>query len=221
MFVTRIWFWLSLAVALPLNLAVAQQEIPPPGGKGPVVAVISGQKGADFYQPPAQQIASLGYDVVLLDGNAMEGSHGQALHDAILQAQNAPHGQPGKVAVVGFSLGGGMALFYATQWPDLVNGIVVWYPLTAPISDPAAFVAKIKVPVLMFVGAQDNYKNCCLIGKANALAAAAAQANAPLTVITYNSAGHDFVFEGQDYDPVAAPDSWARAKAALAKYFAP
>ena len=151
----------------------------------------------------------------------MVGSHGQALHDAIVQAQNAPHGQPGKVAVVGFSLGGGMALIYASQWQDLVSGIVVWYPLTTPISDPADFVTKIKVPVLMFAGTQDTYKNCCLIAKANALAAAAAQVNAPLTVITYPSAGHDFVIEDQHYDSVAAPDSWARAKAALVKYFAP
>ncbi len=206
--------WLGLAAS-----AQAQQEIPPPQGKGPVVVVVSGALGAAHYEPPAQKIAAMGYDVVLLDGPSLEGSHGQALHDAIVAAQSAAHGQLGKVAVVGFSLGGGMALAYASQWPDLVNGVVAWYPLTTPIKDPSSFVTKIQVPVLMFAGAQDSYEGCCLIATANALAAAAAAANAPLTVVTYPNAGHDFIFEGEDYDPQAAPDSWQRAQAALAKYF--
>jgi dienelactone hydrolase len=50
----------------------------------------------------------------------------------IQQAQQMPHALPGKVALVGFSLGGGMCLYYGTQWPDLVTGAVVWYPAQPP-----------------------------------------------------------------------------------------
>jgi dienelactone hydrolase len=198
--------------------ANAQNEFPPPQGKGPVVVVVSGQLGAPHYAPPARRIAGLGYDVILLDGNAMAGSHGQALMAAIRQAQSAPHGVPGKVAVVGFSLGGGEALFYASRRPDLVSVIVAWYPLTSPIRDATSFVAGIKVPSLMFAGELDHYKYCCMITTARALAAAASTQGAPLEVITYPNAQHDFIFAGADYNAAATSDSWQRATARLAQY---
>jgi len=75
------------------------------------------------------------------DGNPMEGTHGDGLKTAIQQAQQMPHALPGKVAVVGFSLGGGLSLYYGTQWPDLVAGAVVWYPATTFIKDVPGFVA--------------------------------------------------------------------------------
>jgi pimeloyl-ACP methyl ester carboxylesterase len=202
----------------PCAPANAQNEIPPPQGKGPVVVVVSGQLGALHYMPPAQQIAALGYDVVLLDGNSMEGSHGQTLLAAVRQAQSAPHGLPGKVAVVGFSLGGGEALFYASRWPDTVSVIVAWYPLTRPIRDPTSFVGGIKVPILMFAGELDHYHDCCLIATARGLAAAASAQGAPLEVVTYPNTEHDFIFGGRDYNAAAASDSWQRATAKLAQY---
>jgi dienelactone hydrolase len=211
-------FLICLGVLGSVGMARAQQEIPPPQGKGPVVVVVSGALGAAHYISPAQQIAALGYDVILLDGNAMSGSQGQALMTQVQNAQNAPHGLPGKVAVVGFSLGGGEALAYASRWPDLVSVIVAWYPLTTPIRDIPTFVAGIKVPVLMFAGALDDYKGCCLIGTAQSLGAAAAAQKMPLTVIEYPSAGHDFVIQGKNYDAAAAQDSWQRAKAELAEF---
>jgi len=209
----------GIALACATASAHAQTEIPPPSGKGPVVVMVSGQSGAAHYQPKAQQVAALGYDVVLIDGNAMEGTHGAALHDAVMAAQNEPHGTPGKVAVVGFSLGGGEALAYATRWPDLVTGVIVWYPLTRTIQDPATLVAGIKVPVLMFAGEQDTYKNCCLIAKAQTIAAAATQQNIPLELVTYPDAGHEFNFPGDHYDAAADADSWQKATARLTQYF--
>ncbi len=198
--------------------AKAQTEFPPPQGKGPVIVVVSGQLGAAYYVSPAKDIAALGYDVILLDGNAMAGSHGQALLAAVQRARNSPHGNPGKVGVVGFSLGGGEALFYASRWPDQVSVIVAWYPLTSPIRDPASFVAGIRVPVLMFAGELDHYKNCCLISTARGLAAAAGAQGAPLEVITYPNTQHDFIFSGSNYNAAAATDSWRRAEARLAQY---
>ena len=134
--------------------------------------VVSGQGGAARYQPAAQQVAELGSDAILVDGNDMEGSHGQALKTVVQQARNAAHGQPGKVGVVGFSLGGGESPAYASRWTDPVS-VVVWYPATSGIHDPAALVRGIKVPVPMFAGESDTDKSGCLIGTARTLEAAA------------------------------------------------
>src|SRR5580692_569531 len=109
-------------------IVYAQQEFPPPQGKGRLVVLASGMSGPEHYTTVAREIAQLGYDVVLFDGNAMEGTHGAGVKTAILQAQQMPHAIHGKVALVGFSLGGGMSLYYGTQWPDLVSGAVLWYP---------------------------------------------------------------------------------------------
>jgi len=105
-------FWVAIA------LAHAQEECPPPQGKGRVVVVDSGHSGSLYYRPAARQLAQLGYDVVLLDANEIRGPHlpissgfeghvGVALPGAIEQAQHMPRALPGKVALVGFSQGGG------------------------------------------------------------------------------------------------------------------
>ena len=67
---------------------------------------------------------------------------------------------------------------YGTLWPDQVAVDIVWYPATSPFKDIPAFAARIKVPVLMFAGESDKYKDCCLIGTAHAMADAAAVAKA-------------------------------------------
>jgi len=211
----------AIAFWLPAISAQAQTEIPPPQGKGRVVVVVSGQSGAERYKPAAEQIARLGYDVILLDANDMEGSHGQALKAQIEAAQTAPHALPGKVAMVGFSLGGGETLGYATRWPDLVVGIVLWYPATSLIQHIPVFVQGLQVPVLMFAGESDHYKNCCLIATARELATAASAAGKPLDLVTYPSAQHDFIFPGGDYNKQATVDSWDRARARLAQYLGP
>ena len=122
----------AVLVAVFLTVpALAQEEFPPPQGMGRVVVVASGQLGADAYRPITQEIAKLGYDAVLFDGNKLEGTRGQALKDAIPKALAMPHALPGKVALVGFSLGGGIALFYGAGWSDQVATTIVWYPLTS------------------------------------------------------------------------------------------
>jgi dienelactone hydrolase len=208
----------AIACLAATAAAWAQSEFPPPQGKGPVVIVVSGQAGADRYQPMAKQVAALGYDAVLVDGNDMEGSHGQALRAAVEAAQHDAHGLPGRVGVVGFSLGGGEALAYATRWPDLVAAVVAWYPATSSIRNIQSFVRGLKVPALVFAGGMDRYKNCCLIETAEKLAATASASGAPLQVVTYDSAQHDFVFPGRQYDPAAASDSWQRAADQLRRY---
>ena len=199
--------------------ARAQTEFPPPQGSGHVVVVASGMSGPEHYQTVARDIAKLGYDVVLFDGNAMEGTHGAGVKSAILQAQQAPHALPGKVALVGFSLGGGMALYYGTQLPDLVTGTVVWYPATTFIKDLPGFAGRLQVPVLMFAGEADTFRGCCLIDQARALAAAATAAGKPFELVTYPDTDHDFVRDGAHYNPQAYADGLQRTGARLKAYF--
>jgi dienelactone hydrolase len=206
-----------ILVADVTTQAHAQSEFPPPHGKGPVVVVVSGQLGAAHYEPPARQIAELGYDVVLLDGNDMEGSHGKALWAAVEDARKTTHGFPGKVAVVGFSLGGGEALAYASRWPNTVAVVIAWYPATSGIHDMPGFVRGIKVPVLMFAGESDHYRNCCLADTARAMAVAASAQGLPFELVTYPGTDHDFIFPGPQYNAEATSDSWRRAEAKLAQ----
>jgi pimeloyl-ACP methyl ester carboxylesterase len=201
------------AVAIPTH---AQQEFPPPQGKGRIVVVISGKSGPAHYQFAASQIAQLGYDAVLFDGNQVEGTQGAALRTAIQQAQGMPHALPGKVGLVGFSLGGGMVLFYGSQWPDLASVVVGWYPATSFIRDMPGFVSRLRMPVLMLAGEDDTYRGCCLIGTARALAAAAA--GRPFQLVTYPNTQHDFVYGGEHYNPQAYTDGMQRTAAELAQY---
>jgi dienelactone hydrolase len=199
-------------------LAHAQREFPPPQGKGRVVVVASGASGMDHYETVSRDIAALGYDVVLFDGNAMEGTKGAALKAAIPQALQMPHALPGKVALVGFSLGGGMSLAYGTNWPDEVAVVIVWYPLTSVFKDVPATVARLKVPVLMFAGENDKYKDCCMIETARAFGDAAKATNQPLELFTYPKAEHDFVKGGSHYNAAAHNDAFAKTADKLKQY---
>jgi dienelactone hydrolase len=207
-------FAFSLSVAAPANAL----EIPPPSGKGPLVVMVSGQSGLSNYVTTAQKIAQFGYDVILLDGNDVEGSQGQKIMAAITQGEASPHVTPGKAGVIGFSLGGGEVLGWASHWSKVVAAVVVWYPATVLIANPASFGRGITVPVLMFAGENDTYKNCCLIATARTLSAAAKSAGAPLDLVTYPGVGHGFTLPGRDYDAHAATDSFQRVAQRLAQY---
>ncbi len=175
-----------------------QKEYLPKAGTGRVVVVISGQTGASNYTSISQDFADAGYYTVLVDGNDLwiKGGGGNVLlQDVIARAQASPHAVSGKVGVVGFSLGGAVALTYAARMPEHVATVVVMYPLTSFIQNPGDFVGKIRVPVLMLAGTADTYKGCCTIEKARALVEAA-KANpdvAPLFVLhEYEGADHGF-----------------------------
>ena len=190
---------LALAVlAAHADDGPAQKEYVPKGGAGRVVVVISGQTGASNYTSISQDFADAGYYTVLVDGNDLwiKGGGGNALLQGVIaRAQASPHAVAGKVGVVGFSLGGASALTYAARLPDQVATVVVMYPLTSFIQNPADFVGKIKVPVLMLAGTADTYKNCCTIETARALADAAKRNPdvAPLFALhEYEGADHGF-----------------------------
>lgn len=172
----------------------SQKEFEPPNGKGRVVIVVSGQTGPDNYAYYAKDLAEKGYYAVLVDGNDfwIKGGGGEALLKGVIaRAQQSPHATPGKVAVIGFSIGGASSLTYATRMQDSVSAVVVSYPATYYITNADAFVSKINVPTLIFSGVRDTYKNCCVIETARKLAGAAkTNGNVKLEVVEYPDAEH-------------------------------
>ena len=200
-----------------------QKDFLPKAGAGRVVVVISGQTGASNYTSISQDFADAGYYTVLVDGNDLwikGGGGGKLLLGLIERAQASAHALPGKVGVVGFSLGGAAALSYATRMPEHVATVVVMYPLTNFIQHPDEFVAKIKVPVLMLAGTADTYRSCCTIEMARTLDTAA-KANAdvaPLWALhEYEGAEHGFDMNTSHARALVA-DSRDRAIAQLRQY---
>lgn len=197
------------------------EEFLPKAGTGRVVVLISGQTGMAAYGATARQIADAGFRVLLVDGNDFWIKDARRawgmLKDVITQSQSSPKSIPGKVGVVGYSLGGASALTYAARMPDLVASVVAVYPLTSFIKDPSDFVAKIKVPVQMLTGTADTYKDCCLIGMARQLAEAAKATSPPMLALhEYNGVGHGFNLETAAVkDRTAGQDAMERTIANL------
>jgi dienelactone hydrolase len=191
----------------------AQTVYKPPKGKGPIVMVLSGQSGMAAYDGFSGRLASLGYYVVLLDGNDVftRAPRGEIdLVKAIRRAQRAPEAIDGKVAAIGFSLGGAAALARASTMPDLVSTVIAYYPATSWVTNPAASIERVRVPVLILAAELDTYRNCCLIGTARAIEAAAKQRGAPVTLVVYPNAQHGFNIAGPNYRAHDDTDAWGR-----------
>ncbi|MGB6547030.1 MAG: dienelactone hydrolase family protein [Candidatus Acidiferrales bacterium] len=200
-------------------VAQAQQEFPPPQGKGRVVVMGSGMSGPEHYTVVAREVAELGYDVVLFDGNTWEGTHGDGVKTAIAQALQMPHALPGKVALVGFSLGGGMSLYYGSQWGDQVAGGVLWYPANAFITDLPGWANRLAVPLLVFGGGKDHYRNgCCTADKDTQLKAAADAAGKQFDLVIFPDADHDFVKDGAHYNAKDDAEAFRQTAERLKQY---
>lgn len=207
----------------PAQTAYAPQALP-----APVVIVISGQSGPASYQSYAAALADLGYYAVLLAGRDIlnSGKDGPVnLRKAIARAQQLPQAVPGKVAMIGFSLGGGGALVHAAGWPDLVSMVVAYYPFTSFKAGPATLVKNFRVPVLLLAAEQDRYNNCCLIESAQAIAAAAKDAGLSFELVVYPKANHGFNLQtGAAGEPTKvyraddSADAWRRTVDMLGRH---
>jgi carboxymethylenebutenolidase len=122
-----------------------------------------------------------------------------------------------RIGVVGWCMGGGYALRFATTQPALA-AVVAYYG--APPTDPAA-VAAIKAPVLGNYGAEDKGPSPDLV---RAFEAALKKAGKPVDIKIYDGAGHAFANPDNPwggYRPQAAQDAWTRTTQFLARYLKP
>lgn len=194
---------------------------PPARGPAPIVVLLSGFVGTPLHEEYAAKLAKESYYVVLLDGKDIltsDETGEEKLKKAITRAQRAPSAKPGRAAVIGFSYGGGAALVYAANLPELVSNVVVYFPYTA-FADANALAARFRVPVLFLAGQEDRYNNCCTIEMAHAIYLAAKDRLAPFTLIAYPNAGHGFSLPGFDgYRADDAEDAWRRTLAALREH---
>lgn len=202
-----------------VQYAPAQDEIVPPQGKGHAVVFVSGIAGPKHDRALSEAIAAMGYYVYICDGRQIAKMPGGNLRAAIQAAQRSAHALPGKVALVGVSLGGGFSLALGSEWPDVVAVDIVWYPATGFAARLPGFARRISVPVLMFAGESDHFENCCLIDTARAIQASAKEHNAPFELVTYPGADHDFIKGGRNYNPAAYEDALNRTAAKLKTAF--
>jgi alpha/beta superfamily hydrolase len=199
-------------------------DLPPPSGSGRVVMMLSGIDGTAPYKPYAEKVAKLGYYVVLIDGRSIlseDRQGGDRLAKAILLAQASANAKPGKVAVIGFSMGGGGALAYAERQPDTVAGVIAYYPATsfiAKTADMKSFVDKFQVPLLAFAGAKDTYRDCCLLATIQLMQATAKDLGKSMDLVVYPDAQHNFI-KDETYRAGDADDAFKRTTAVLAQYF--
>lgn len=200
---------------------IAQTAYSPDKGPGPVVIVLSGQTGPASYQFYAADLARLGYYAVLVNGNdILNPQHtGPAnLTKTIERALKSPSAVKGKVAIIGFSLGGGGALFSAANMPNLVSMVVAYYPATKPWANNIdLLVSHFRVPVLLLAAQKDRHKECCLIETAQAIEIAAKAKGLPFELVVYPEANHGFNLPvGANGEPMGAyregdaKDAWRR-----------
>jgi dienelactone hydrolase len=174
------------------------------------VLLISGQSGPGLYAAVAQQFAAQGFHVALIDGNDMSvptNAGRPALAAAVAALKASPKTTPGKIGVVGSSLGGAAALAYAARMPAEVAAVVAYYPVTFYVQNIDTFARQIRVPTLVLAGVQDTYKNCCTIEKARKLKAASPR----ITLVEYPQANHGFNLAGPTLRAGDAADALRRA----------
>jgi dienelactone hydrolase len=195
----------------------------PSSGSGRAVVMLSGIDGTAPYKPYAEEVAKLGYYVLLIDGRSILSEDklgGDRLAKAIASAQASANAKPGKVAVVGFSIGGGGALAYAESLPDMVAIVIAYYPATsfiAKVTDMKSFVGKFQVPLVAFAGAKDTYNNCCLLETIQSMRSDAQALGKSMDLVVYPDAQHNFI-KGVTYRSADADDAWKRTTSVLAQY---
>ncbi|MES2840098.1 MAG: alpha/beta family hydrolase [Pseudomonadota bacterium] len=185
---------------------------------GPVVVILSGASGVAPYREFGQKIAALGYAALLVDGNEVSilGAQSAAnLSRVLSQALADQRAQPGKVAVVGFSMGGGGALAHATSSEEAVAAVATYYPAVSVLPNPLKTAKEVKVPTLILAGGRDQLNNCCLVESAREFAKAVKADGGTIELVEYPQANHAFNLQGPSYREGDADDAWTRLRAFL------
>lgn len=196
---------------------------PASGGKAPGIVVLSENRGLTPYiEDVARRLATHGYVALAPDaltpvgGYASQGSEENALkafakldaakrEEDLMAAYEALARRPeanGRVGVIGFCFGGGMANRMAARFPDLKAAVAFYGPQV-----PAAEAARIKAPLLLIYAGKDERINAGWPAFEQALKAS----NVRYQMRMYEDAQHAFHNEGgARYNEQAARDAWAR-----------
>lgn len=202
---------------------VRAYKVTPKGAKGklPVVLVVHENRGLNPHiEDITRRVALEGYIAVAPDALFPLGGYpgnedkarelfqqldqAKTRQDFVATAQylkKLPEGN-GKLGVVGFCYGGGMANYLATQLPDL-NAAVPFYGNAAPLEE----VSKIKAPLLIQFAETDERINAAW----PAYEAALKSAGVKYQAYTYPGTQHGFNNDTTPrYDEAAAKLAWQR-----------
>lgn len=212
---------LVVSITAPPAAAQTMEFVAPEATPAPAVIVISGLSGIPRYRGFAKALAELGYAAVLVDGRditSRPGSSAENMKKVLAAVRTDARVRPGKVAVIGLSLGGGGALVHATDQPDSIAVVAAFYPPLTRLRSIAETASRVRVPTLILAGEKDTYQSCCLIESVREFESAAKAANAPVTVVTYPDADHAFNLYGSTYRHADAADAWARVLELIVKH---
>jgi dienelactone hydrolase len=193
----------------------------PSSGQGPVVLMFSGRTGGRLYSEFAKRLAESGYYVLLYDGNDFPINQPDLcqakIREIIKDNVRSSPGSPGKVAVIGYSLGGTVALSCAVGMAEEIAGVIAYYPATRLIEDYEACVDRFHVPITVLQGEEDRYFDCCTIEKIKEMSLMARKKGRDFELIVYQGAGHGFnlgPLKTRELDI----DSWRKTTDALKRY---
>ncbi len=212
-------------------------EYPEGNGKAPIVMVMQHGPGMDDWQRAlADQLALEGFIAIAVDLHSGLGPNGgnydsfegtdevmraiarltqdemQRRYKAGLEWGRKLSRWNGKVASIGFCMGGGNSFRFAAEIPEL-NAAVVYYGGT-PGED---LLARIKAPVLAFYGEDDAR----VTAAAEPTKAAMQKLGKAFEYHVYPHATHGFLeFQDLAGNPLATSDSWSRTVAFLKEHTA-
>lgn len=193
----------------------------PASGNGPVVFMFSGKTGPGLYKEFAERLAAAGYYVLLYDANDFPINQiavcQTKIREIIKDNVRSSPGLPGKVMVIGYSLGGAVALSCAAGMAQEIAGVIAYYPATAIISDHDACVDRFRVLITVLQGEADRYFDCCTIEKIREMSLAARKKGRDFELIVYPGAGHGFNL-GPMKTRELDIDSWRKTTDALKRY---
>jgi carboxymethylenebutenolidase len=209
----------------------------------PVVIVIEEIFGVhEYIKDVCRRLAKLGYLAVapelyarLADLSTMTDA-GQIMRDVILKAPDATmlsdlsstvdwavahHGNPSRVATLGFCRGGRNVWLFAENDPRLKAAVAFYGPVASPTSaiqprTPLDLAGQLKCPLLGLYGGRDQSIAPADVYAAQAKARAAGQT---VEIVYYPDAGHGFHADYRpSYNAADAKAAWERATAWLREY---